>query len=124
VTGDRLLAWVAFPLLAEIVFRGLAHGVLVRSFDSQHAGGRWFLSWPVALSGAYYALWTLPLGLQLVSPLGRPPTPYSVLLLVVAALLAGLALGMVRERSGSLVASLGFHYLGLVTALATLYFLQ
>ncbi|TNF78275.1 MAG: CPBP family intramembrane metalloprotease [Acidobacteria bacterium] len=123
VTGEAMLAWVAFPLLAEIVFRGLAHGVLVRSFDSQHAGGRWFLSWPVVLSGTYYALWTLPLGLHLVSPLVRLSTPFSFLLLAFAALVGGLALGMVRERSGSLVASLGFHYLGLVAAMATLYLL-
>jgi hypothetical protein len=122
VTGEVLLAWVAFPLLAEIVFRGLAHGVLVRSFDSQHAGGRWFLSWPVVLSGVYYALWTLPLGVHLVSPLGRPSTPFSLLLLTFAALVAGLSLGMVRERSGSLIASLGFHYLGMATALTVMYF--
>jgi hypothetical protein len=122
LSGENLLAWVAFPLLAEIVFRGLAHGVLVRSFESQHAGGRWFLSWPVVLSGTFYALWTLPLGLHLMTPLGRWPAPFAALVLIVAALGGGLALGMIRERSGSLIASLGLHYLGLATALAALVF--
>jgi hypothetical protein len=37
------LVLVAMPLAVELVFRGLAHGMLAARFRIQHSGGRWFL---------------------------------------------------------------------------------
>ena len=112
---SQWLALLGFPLLAEILFRGVAHGVMVHDFSVQHSQGRWFLSWPVAISTFLFVVWTLILGPLAVSDLFWPGlTPW---ILPVGAAVSGVALGMARERSGSLVASLGLHYLAVVIAL-------
>ncbi len=116
-----LLTFLAFPLLAEVLFRGVAHGVLVRTFSIQYSSGRWFLSWPVALSAILYAGWTLPFWSFLASPLMAAWPVRPLVTVPLALLVAGVALGMARERSGSLPASLLLHYLGAATALAGLY---
>lgn len=117
-TGVDLAAILAFPLVAELTFRSLAHGLLLGSFGAQRSLGRWFLSWPVALSAIFYTLWTIPLG--------HPPLASSSLLwwslppmvTVAGALLFGVALGACRERSGSLLAPLAVHYLCLAAVVS------
>ena len=104
------------PLAAELLFRGLVHGLLAQSFRIQVEGGRWFLSRPVFLSALFYALGTGAVGLELLA--GRPamwPFP----LLVAGAFVFGAASGTARERSGSLIPPILFHWIGgaLVTVL-------
>jgi membrane protease YdiL (CAAX protease family) len=111
----QLLALVGFPLLAEIVFRGVAHGVMVHDFSVQHAQGRWFVSWPVAISALLFVAWSLILRPLVITDLWWPGLSSWILPLGAAA--SGVALGMARERSGSLLASLGLHYLAVVIGL-------
>lgn len=117
----RAMVWgvaLALPLLAEVSSRGVAFGFLVPAFRIQHPGGRWFLSWPVALSTLLYAA-----GLQvlLLPPLAAAGSssilfglsdPLLGTLALPGALLFGLAAGMARERSGSLLVPLALHYAG------------
>jgi len=112
----QLLALVGFPLLAEIVFRGVAHGVMIDDFSIQHSRGRWFLSWPVAISTLLFVVWTLVLRPLAITDLWWPQL--SPWILPLGAAVSGVALGMARERSGSLLASLGLHYMAVAIALA------
>jgi len=118
----QLLALVGFPLLAEIIFRGVAHGIMVHDFSVQHSRGRWFLSWPVAISTLLFVVWTLILRPLVITDLWWPGL--SSWILPVGAAVAGVALGMARERSGSLLASLGLHYLAVVIGLVILSILR
>lgn len=115
-----LAALLAFPLLAELTFRGISHGVMLSSFSAQGARGAWFLSWPAALSAIFYAVWTVPLwhpslsAAELLWPGLSPAIPLA------GALLFGATLGLCRERSASLLAPLALHYLGLAAVAVTL----
>jgi len=107
---------LGFPLLAELLFRGLTHGLLMNSFSVQYSRGRWFVSWPVAISALLYMAWTLPF---FSTTLPATAWPGLALLLVPAsALICGLALGIIRERSGSFLSSLAVHWLAVATVFA------
>lgn len=112
---SQILALVGFPLLAEVVFRGVAHGVLIHDFSIQHSRGRWFLSWPVAISAVLFVAWSLILRPLVITDLWWPGL--SSWILPIGAAVTGAALGMARERSGSLIASLGLHYLAIAVGL-------
>ncbi len=96
---------VTFTAIAlELCFRGLVHGLLILDSPVQSVAGRWFVSRPVWAAAILYALATLAAA-QLVID-GPPPlielsTAARLGLCGAAALLAGLALGMIRERSVS-----------------------
>jgi len=100
--------WIEFaiamgaPIAAEILFRGIVHGIIAQSFRTQRIGGRWFLSWPVLLSSLLYGLWSL-------FPLLRFPVQDAALTFT-AALLFGISNGMVRERSESLLPCFILHW--------------
>jgi hypothetical protein len=100
---------LAFPLVAEVLFRGLIHGSLAWAFPIQRDGGRWFLSWPVVFSSVLYAPWALlpflhaPLLEPAAAGFAAPALP------VAGALLFGVASGMMRERSESLLPCLLLH---------------
>jgi hypothetical protein len=113
----HLLALVHLPLLAEVAFRGIAHGQLVRYFSVMGSRGRWFLSWPTVLSALIYAFWTAPFGHP--SPTAGVPIWVGAPFVVpaAAALLTGVSLALCRERSGSLFAPLLLHYAGVAIAL-------
>jgi Type II CAAX prenyl endopeptidase Rce1-like len=120
-----LLALFALPLLAEVTFRGLALGILVRRFRVQHPGGRWFISGPAVLCSLLYAVWTVPVWLLAGAPAARwwpalapGPSPLAIGGLVLGAGLFGLAAAIARERSASLVAPTLFHYLALAAVVA------
>ena len=107
------LTLIGFPLLAEVLFRGLAHGVMVENFSVQHSHGRWFLSWPVAISALLYAIWTVPfLQFTLAAALWPLAAFVSVPL---GAVVCGVGLGIARERSGGLLVPLMLHYFGVLT---------
>lgn len=98
----ELAVAIGFPAAAEVLFRGLVHGTLAQRFPTQHAGGPWFLSWPVLISSVLYALWSLP-----------PFLPFfarGVELTFAGALLFGISSGMARERSESVLPSLILHW--------------
>ena len=93
---------MAVPIAAEILFRGMAHGIIAQSFRTQHTGGPWFLSWPVILSSLFYGLWFL---FPLFPFFRQGPA-----LTFAAALLFGISSGMVRERSESLLPCVILHW--------------
>jgi len=101
---------IGFPVVAEVLFRGLAHGTLAQRFPTQHTGGPWFVSWPVFISGVLYALWSLPQFLPFFSPSDE--------LTFAAALLFGISSGMARERSESLLPCLVLHWSCLLAVVA------
>jgi membrane protease YdiL (CAAX protease family) len=90
------------PIAAEVLFRGIVHGIIAQSFRTQHPGGRWFLSWPVLLSSLLYGLWSLFLLL--------PFSGQGAALIFTAALLFGICNGMARERSESLLPCFILHW--------------
>ncbi|MEM9554213.1 MAG: CPBP family glutamic-type intramembrane protease [Acidobacteriota bacterium] len=104
--GDReALAWAAGAVLVaafgiELIFRGLAHGLLVLDSPVQSPGGRFFLSRP-ALTVAALSATLLTVCHWLWLPL--PPWPLEGLealgLVAFVSVVCGLALGVVRERS-------------------------
>ncbi len=119
-TNLDLAAMLVFPMVAELTFRGIAQGLLLGSVSATSRRRRWLPSWPVTLSALAYAFWTLPL---FHPPLASTDLvwfalPFSVT--VAGALLFGLALGLCRERSGSLLAPLAVHYLGLAAVVAAM----
>jgi len=111
----QLLSWILLPLAAELGFRGLAQGSLMKRFRLRTVEGSWLPSWPTTLSALFFALWTAPLYLAgPATAAGNQPSPIAPLC---GALLLGLALGMARERAESLIGSLALHYLGVGCAL-------
>jgi hypothetical protein len=90
------------PIAAEILFRGIVHGIIAQSFRTQRTGGRWFLSWPVLLSSLLYGLWSL---FPLLPFFGQ-----GAALTFPAALLFGTSNAMARERSGSLLPCFILHW--------------
>ncbi len=102
---------ICFPITAEVLFRGLAHGTLAQRFPTQHTGGPWFLSGPVLISSTLYALWSLPPFLPFFS--GGVGVTFA------AALLFGISSGMARERSESLLPCLILHWLCLLMLTVT-----
>lgn len=127
--GAPLAAASAAMLTAAMAmalwFPGLVHGLLILESRVQTVRGRWFLSWPAAVSGALYAGVTL-LSLWLLT---RPPTslglaaPWPWVIAGIGALLCGLAAAMMRERSLSIwPAVVGFATGCVARLLVDLYF--
>jgi hypothetical protein len=107
--------WIEFaiamgtPVAAEILFRGIVHGMLAQVFQTQRTGSRWFVSWPVLISTMLYGLWTL-----------FPLLPFfrqGAALTFGAALLFGVSSGMARERSESLLPCIMLHWFCLIMLL-------
>jgi membrane protease YdiL (CAAX protease family) len=109
--GSHVSALVLLAAGAEFLFRGVAHGVLGRGFQVAHAGGRWLISFPTAVCALMYT------GAGLLLPLAGSPFPMGGataqwLTVVAASLLFGLTVGVVRERSGSILAPVLLHLVG------------
>ncbi|MEN8181283.1 MAG: CPBP family intramembrane glutamic endopeptidase [Myxococcota bacterium] len=99
------------PAAAEILFRGLVHGSLARTFGIQLSGGAWSISLPALGSSAVYAVCTgLPILAPLVTTRALVASP-SLLLPLGGAFAFGLACAMARERSESIIAPVAFHWL-------------
>lgn len=105
------------PFSAELLFRGVIHGLLSEKLSSQRASGRWFVSWPVIISSLFYAavsfLYLIPRRSGLLAFPWLPALDDFTLLALssVGLMLFGLACGMARERSESLAAPILFHWL-------------
>ncbi len=101
LAGSMSLAALAL----ELCFRGLVHGLLVLDSPVQSAGGRWFVSHPVWASAVFYALATVAASRSVIAappPLLDAGAAANFGLCAAAALVTGIGLGMIRERSLSL----------------------
>lgn len=102
--GEWLITSLCLAIGAESLFRGAVHGVLRRTFRVSHAGGRWFLSLPTLTSSLLFAATGSILGLSGPTLLTVSPQ-WQQVASGGAALVLGVALGLIRERSGSLAAA-------------------
>ena len=106
--GSMVVAAVAL----ELCFRGLVHGLLILDSPVQTVGSRWFISAPAATAGALYALATAVVSrLWIAGPPDFMPTP-EMGVIAIAALVVGVALGMIRERTLSVWPAVGVAVVG------------
>ena len=103
-----VLAIVAIPLCAEMLFRSLAHGLLAQYARIQREDTRWFVSWPALGSSFLYVGLTLLFFFMDHSGIGSGPL-LSVLACLFGALVFSLAAAMVRERTHSFFPALMLH---------------
>ncbi|HEU4345887.1 MAG TPA: CPBP family glutamic-type intramembrane protease, partial [Candidatus Binatia bacterium] len=100
-------ALLLLPATVEILFRGLILGDLASRLPIQKGRGPWFISWPALISGALYAL----MFLSFLSLTTRQLQMSHWFVSLPAAVIFGIALGMARERSESIVAPILLHCL-------------
>ncbi len=106
---------ILLPLAAEGLHRGVIHGLLSDLWNVQHTGGRWFLSVPTIASASISA--ALSIVLFLPQHLARDDLGWWLIPLWVAGAAGlGLACGMIRERSASLIPAAGTHLLAALWA--------
>lgn len=118
-TLAAVLHVLLLPLSAELIFRSLLHGLLVRGHLIQTRGSRWFLSWPVLVSAlCYAAVFVLPYSPFVgIVPIAVPEPLQAFGVRVTAGFLFGVSMGMIRERSESVFASYVTH---VITAMLVL----
>lgn len=100
--------FIAIPLACELLFRGLAHGILAKGTRVQSCNNRWFFSYPAVASAMMYAAFITGL-FFLPETLEGALLAQSIAVTAVAAFAFGLANGLVRERSHSVLPAIGFH---------------
>ena len=102
-----VIATVLAAIGLELCFRGLLHGLLVLDDSVQEVSGRWFLSRPVLLAAGLSATATAVFAWRgwIAGLPFDPGVPVLVLPVVCFAIafVTGLALGVVRERSASIL---------------------
>src|SRR6266545_568534 len=104
ITG---VAALLLPLGAELLFRGVILGHLAARLPIQKNGGSWWRSWPTLISTALYAGASLLLFLSF----SRGQMQITQWFLVVAgAVIFGIASGIARERSESILSSVLLHW--------------
>ena len=116
--GIWFLGLIMAPVGLEMLFRSLVHGYLAQSARIGRPKSRIFFSWPMigsALLFAGYTLWHAVSGIPL-NHIMEAPLP--VLQPVFGALLMGLILGLVRERSQSILPPILFQMAAAATYLA------
>lgn len=97
-----LSAIVVAAVATELCFRGLLHGAMILENRVQRVRGRWFLSRPVIAAAGLYAVITagaVALGVWIAPPDHLIPSFGQWGTAAVASVFAGLALGVIRERS-------------------------
>ena len=101
------LAALLLPLGAEVLFRGVILGHLAARLPIQKSGGPWWRSWPTLISTALYAGASLLLFLSFSSGQIQISQWF---LISGGALIFGIASGVARERSESILASVLLHW--------------
>jgi membrane protease YdiL (CAAX protease family) len=102
-----VLGVLGIPLASELLFRGLGHGLMAQTTTIQRCDSRWFLSWPVIGTALAYTAY-----IWILTHINTPISNWSEGFLKAATtLIFGLGLGMVRERSQSLLPAMLFHIL-------------
>ena len=104
---------IAMPLATEMLFRGLAHGILAQTHSIQRHESRWFISWPNLASTLMYTAFVLVFCWNTPAPELKNRA-----IIGATALVFGLSQTMVRERSQSLWPAVFFHMLAAATVLA------
>ncbi|MBC2742415.1 MAG: CPBP family intramembrane metalloprotease [Desulfosarcina sp.] len=119
--ADPVAAWtmalVLIPLSMELLFRSLVHGMMAQLATIQDCESRWFLSGPTIGSALLYAA---TIGFQMTMMSGNPmATLTSGILIksVAVAAIFGIAAGMIRERSHSILPAWLFHAAAVATSL-------
>ncbi len=119
--ADPAAAWtialVLIPLSLELLFRGLVHGMMAQLATIQDCESKWFFSGPTIGSSLLYAA---IIGLQMTMMSGDPLATLTSGILVkyvVVAAIFGIAAGMIRERSHSILPAWLFHALAVATSL-------
>jgi hypothetical protein len=97
-----------FSLSTEVLFRGIVLGQLAARLPIQKHGGLWWHSWPTMTSAALYAVASLVLFVTMSS--GQLPI-YQSALIVTGSIIFGIASGIARERSESVLASVLLHWI-------------
>lgn len=113
VTGLVLL-----PLALELLFRGLAHGMLAQAAPIQSAEQPWMFSWPLVGTALLFAVYRFLRALPPDMTLGAALAGWETAAVFCGALGFGLAAGLVRERSHSLLPAWLFHVLAALAAAA------
>jgi membrane protease YdiL (CAAX protease family) len=101
------LTALLLPLGAELLFRGVILGHLAARLPIQKSPGLWWRSWPTLISTALYAGASLILFLSVSS--GQIQISQWILI-VGGAVIFGVASGVARERSESILASVLLHW--------------
>mgnify|MGYP001829246580 CR=1 FL=1 len=115
--GAWLIGLIMMPIALELLFRSLVHGLLAQSARISRPKSPILLSWPLlgaSLLFAGFALWHTASVVSLSLIMERP---LSLLQPVFGAFLLGLVLGVVRERSQSIVPPMIFHMIAVGTML-------
>ncbi|PIE02666.1 MAG: hypothetical protein CSA81_05785 [Acidobacteria bacterium] len=98
---------VTAPFAWEFLFRGVVHGMLVKSHYTMCHGGRWFLSGPTVISSL---LAVLAMGLLFqCNPLISSLIPIPKVICLLGVFTSGLAYGVVRERTQSVISCSLLH---------------
>jgi hypothetical protein len=101
-------AVVLVPVATELLFRGLAHGILATGSRVQSCGHRMFISYPASAAALIYALFATALILGPDYTLAAQRSA-ELLKAFLAALGLGLMAGLVREKSHSLLPGILFQ---------------
>lgn len=104
--------FIIIPLASELLFRGLAHGMLASGVTVQSCNSRRLFSYPAIASAILYAAFVTCLML-LPAIFKGTLQAHSMAETAFAALAFGLANGIVRERSHSIFPAIVFHAIAL-----------
>ena len=120
-TADPVMAWtialVLIPLSLELLFRSLVHGMMAQLATIQDCESRWFFSGPTIGSALLYAA---TIGFQMTMMADHPMailTNGILIKYIAVAAIFGLAAGMIRERSHSILPAWLFHAAAVATSL-------
>ena len=102
------------PLGSELLFRGVILGDLAARLPIQKSAGLWWRSWPTLISTALYAGASVILFLSVSSGQIQLSQWF---LIVVGAVIFGIASGIARERSESVLASVLLHWVCVAASL-------
>jgi len=105
--------FITIPLATELLFRGLAHGILLKGTTVQNYNSRWFFSYPVVVSAILYAAFVTAI-LFLPEIVKGTHQAQSMAETAFAAFSFGLVNGVVRERSHSILPAIVFHLIALL----------
>ena len=107
-----LYIFIVIPLASELLFRGLAHGILAGGAISQSCSNRWIFSYPTVASAMLYAAFITCL-VFLPEIFKVTFQAKSIAKTAFAAIVFGLANGFVRDRSHSIFPTIVFHAMAL-----------
>ena len=117
--GIILLGLLMAPLSLELLFRSLAHGLLAQSARIGRPKSQIFFSWPLigaALLFSGYAMWQIAFTTSFGYALGHPLT---LLQPAIGVFLLGIIIGLVRERSQSILPPIAYQMVAAATFILT-----